>query len=177
METEAVPISESTISIKERSSAEPCTRRITRSQTKKKSQPSQSYILTGSDSEQIHEENLNKMKSMSEAEILEEREKLVATTDPAIIAFLKSRRRKEVIENRNPTIEEQNTDDEYYNGEIIDNSLEEFLRPIADDWLNFDTVEASKLSWMKDVPIAKYIKAKDFEARYFSIRSENCLKY
>lgn len=51
-----------------------------------------STILTSSDRQQIHTENMNKLESMSEEEILAERQKLLSTLDPALIQYLKSQR-------------------------------------------------------------------------------------
>ncbi|KAJ8975454.1 hypothetical protein NQ317_000703 [Molorchus minor] len=48
----------------------------------------------------IHEENLNIIRNLTEEEIKEEREKLIDIMDPAIVTFLKSRRKKETMENR-----------------------------------------------------------------------------
>ncbi|KAJ8961047.1 hypothetical protein NQ314_005976 [Rhamnusium bicolor] len=128
--------------------------------------PSQSYILTGSDREQIHEENVNVLKNMSEQEILEEREKLLATMDPAIVAFLKSRRKNEIIESRTPTIKEQNDAAEDMDIEEIETPVELLTQPSAEKWLNFDTIETNKLAWMKSVDIPKIDKSKQFEARF-----------
>lgn len=176
MEIETVAISESTICIKEKSLSEPSASGNTNPTVKTESLSSQSYILTGSDSKQIHEENLEVMKSMSEEEILEEREKLMSTMDPAIIAFLKSRRKKEVIKNRNPTIKEQNMAAENITLEEIETPAELLMQPNAEKWLNFNIVEANKLTWMKDVDIPKIDKSKQFEARYLPILLEECLK-
>lgn len=127
--------------------------------------PSQSFILTGSDSNQIHEENLNMMQQMTEEEIIEEQERLIATMDPAIVAFLKSRRKKEVLENRNPTIKEQNEAAENIEVEEIESTAELLAQPKADKWLNFDVFETNKLAWMKNVDISKIKKSEEYEAR------------
>lgn len=133
--------------------------------TKKPNLPLKSYILSGSDSAQIHEENLNVMKNMTEDEIREEREKLIETLDPAILAYLKSRRKNEVLQNRNPTIKEQNEAAAHVKMEEIETASEILGQPKAEKWLNFDVVEINKLAWMKDIDIPKLKKSEKFEAR------------
>lgn len=132
--------------------------------TRKQNLPSKSYILTGSDSHQIHEENLNIIRSMTEEEIIEEREKIMTTMDPAIIAYLKSRRKK-VLQNHNPTIKEQNETANDINLEELESPSEILTNPKAEKWLNFDVIEANKLAWMKNINIPQIKKSDKFEAR------------
>ncbi|XP_044261913.1 RNA polymerase II-associated protein 1 [Tribolium madens] len=126
--------------------------------------PSQSFVLSGSERDSIHSENIQKMKSMSEEEILEERERLMSTMDPALIAFLKSRRRKDT--NRTPTIQEQNQAGESMEIEEIETASEILKQPQVEKWLNFTTVETGKLAWMRNVETPKIDKSKSFEARF-----------
>ncbi|KAJ3642874.1 hypothetical protein Zmor_025623 [Zophobas morio] len=131
--------------------------------------PSQSFVVTGSERNDIHEENIKKMKEMSEKEILEERQRLMETMDPAIIAFLKNRRQKveaEVKVNRNPTIEEQNAAARNMEVEDIDTTSEILKNPDAEKWLNFKVFESSKLAWMKGVEVPKIEKSRSYEARF-----------
>lgn len=137
----------------------------TENSTTKQNLPSKSYILTGSDSHQIHEENLNIIRGMTEAEIIKEREKIMTTMDPAIIGYLKSRRKKEIIQNCNPTIKEQNEAADMVNLEELETPSEILNDPKAEKWLNFDVVEANKLAWMKNISIPKMKKMDKFEAR------------
>lgn len=51
-----------------------------------------STVLSSSDRQQIHSQNLETLHSMSAEEILAEREKLLATLDPAIVQFLRAQR-------------------------------------------------------------------------------------
>lgn len=53
-----------------------------------------SNILQGPDARVIHQENLEKLASMTSSEIEEERTKLLANMDPSIVQFLKSRKCK-----------------------------------------------------------------------------------
>ncbi|EFA10420.1 RNA polymerase II-associated protein 1 [Tribolium castaneum] len=129
--------------------------------------PSQSFVLSGSEKDSIHAENVQKMRGMSEEEILEERERLMATMDPAIIAFLKSRRREQDARmNRTPTIQEQNEAAENMDVDEIETASEILKQPQAEKWLNFKTLETGKLAWMKGVEMPKIDKNKSFEARF-----------
>lgn len=118
--------------------------------------------------DEINEENIRKMNSMSESEIMEERQQLLSTMDPAIVAFLKARRRKQERlpvsgTTRNRTIREQNEAADDPNNIAI---AEIMMQPNADKWLNFNTLETNKLAWMADVCDMPVIdKAKPFEAR------------
>lgn len=131
----------------------------------KQNLPSKSYILNGSDSGQIHEENLNIMRNMTEEEIKEERNRLFETMDPAIIAYLKSKRKKEIVQNNNPTIQEQNEAAEDVKLEDIDMATEVLAQPKSEKWLNFDIVESNKLAWMKNVDIPNMKNFENYEAR------------
>lgn len=51
-----------------------------------------SYVLTGEDSQKIHEENVEKLSSMTVETILEEQKKLMAQLDPTLLKFLRSKR-------------------------------------------------------------------------------------
>lgn len=130
--------------------------------------PSKSYILSGRDKEQIHKQNVELLKAMSEKEIVEEREKLMTTMDPAIVAFLKSKR-KEIVEAKTQTSVSTISDLNEAGKEIKIEEIKAFSallqQPEADKWIHFDTVETNKLAWMKDVDIPK--KQEDqYEARF-----------
>ncbi|KAJ9578261.1 hypothetical protein L9F63_005531, partial [Diploptera punctata] len=51
-----------------------------------------SYVLTGEDAQNIHEENVKKLSSMNSEDILKEQQKLMAQLDPAILKFIRSKR-------------------------------------------------------------------------------------
>jgi hypothetical protein len=129
--------------------------------------PSQSFVLTGTEKDAIHEENIRKLREMTEEEILEERNKLLEAMDPAIIAFLKSRRRKEAPQaNRNPTIQEQNEGGQNMDVEQLETACDVLRQSHSEKWLNFSTIETNKLAWMEDVKLPKIEKNKSFEARF-----------
>lgn len=126
--------------------------------------PQQSYILTGNEKDEIHKQNVDILKQMSEKEIIEERNKLLSTMDPAIVAFLRAKR-KEENQSRTVSIEEQNKAAEDVSIEEIESSKEIITHPEAEKWLNFDKVEPGKLAWMTDLGIPKVEEGKAYEAR------------
>lgn len=135
--------------------------------------PDKSYILTGADGETIHAENVRKIQSMSEKEILEERNKLLATMDPAIVAFLKSRRKKlKIEETAMPSISNLNQAGRDINVEDIEAPVQLLSQPESEKWIHFDVIETNKLAWMKDVITCKSNEKKQYEARY--LISLNC---
>lgn len=139
-------------------------RRESNKQSRTLKLPAKSILVAGKTGEEIHVDNIRKMQAMSEADILEEREHLIATMDPAIVAFLKSRKQKEEENvNRNPTIQEQNEA-----AMNIDPASLETTQQIlnqADNWIHFNAIETNKLAWMKDLDLPKIDKKQSFEAR------------
>lgn len=130
--------------------------------------PTQSCIVLGKDKDVVHRENINLLKNMKEEDILQERKNLLDNMDPAIIAFLRDKRKnyKEVDVGK-PSIAQQN--------KPKDMNIDELMTPHtilsqsnSEKWLNFDVVEISKLAWMKDIKMdsKKKIKDSQFEARF-----------
>ncbi|KAF2882598.1 hypothetical protein ILUMI_23566 [Ignelater luminosus] len=126
--------------------------------------PQQSYILTGNEKDEIHKQNVEILKQMSEKDILEERNKLLSTMDPAIVAFLRAKRKDE-NQSRTVSIAEQNEAAENISIEEIESSKEIVTHPEAEKWLNFDRIETGKLAWMTEFEIPKVEKGKTYEAR------------
>lgn len=128
--------------------------------------PSQSYILSGRDKAQIHKQNVEILKSMTEKEVLEERQKLLTTMDPAIVAFLKAKRKElSVSETGITPISELNEAGRDVKVEEIGASSELLQQPEADKWIHFDSIETSKLAWMKDIEVPKN-EGDRYEARF-----------
>ncbi|XP_038115651.1 RNA polymerase II-associated protein 1 [Culex quinquefasciatus] len=126
--------------------------------------PSQSVILEGEESKEIHAENLQKMGQMSEEEILKEREHLMGTMDPKLVEFLKARKKGKVPEEKPkpepiPEVEELKPD-------LPD--LDVLQQEGSDQWINFDILESEKLQWTKDIQkTVKNLKpGENFEARF-----------
>lgn len=119
-------------------------------------------VLLKEDLESMHQKNLDKLTSMTKNEIIEEREQLIATTDPAIIAFLRDRRHKKLKVETRPSIAEQNK------AATVEDIVipTEILKDLhAEKWLNFDVLEINKLAWMKDVDLPKIKEDGKYEAR------------
>lgn len=117
---------------------------------------------------QIHEENVAKLSDMSPQEILEAREQLLSTTDPAIVRYLRSRRKKQDPVGgafRDAAVSEQNEAAQGVDLREMAAPLELVSHPQAQKWLHFDSVEPAKLLWMKDLEVAKIKKEESYEAR------------
>uniref|UniRef100_A0A1B0EZK4 RNA polymerase II-associated protein 1 N-terminal domain-containing protein n=1 Tax=Phlebotomus papatasi TaxID=29031 RepID=A0A1B0EZK4_PHLPP len=121
-----------------------------------------SFILTGAESSAIHEENLKVLSQMSQEEIKKEREKLMKSLDPKLLAFIRSKRQtpqemevEEVPEGSSAT--KINLPDV--------NVLQSEERK---NWLHFDKFEPDKFQWMADVSknIPKLKPGQSFEARF-----------
>ncbi|NXJ65711.1 RPAP1 protein, partial [Rostratula benghalensis] len=159
--------------------------------------------LGGQKSEQeaqaIHRENLEKLQSMSEEEILQEQEKLLAQLDSSLVAFLKSRRGGNEGQKKKLKME-QNKVEEFVGSlpvaphgvgsclSMQGSGLEESVRKeenrkveITDDdlpvkpkkeWIHMDNVEFEKLEWMKDLPSLRQKKTKKGMQARFSLKGD-----
>ncbi|NXE08425.1 RPAP1 protein, partial [Lophotis ruficrista] len=147
----------------------------------------------------IHKENLEKLQSMSEEEILQEKERLLAQLDSSLVAFLKSRRGGNEGQKKELKME-QNRPEEFVESLPVaehgvgpslcmqESSLEESVRKeenmkveITDDdlpvkpkkeWIHMDNVEFEKLEWMKDLPSPRQKKTKKGMQARFSLKGE-----
>ncbi|XP_075008236.1 RNA polymerase II-associated protein 1 isoform X7 [Calonectris borealis] len=147
----------------------------------------------------IHKENLEKLRSMSEEEILQEQEKLLAQLDSSLVAFLKSRRgggegqKKELkmeqnrleefveslpvaqhgagssLSTQESGLEESVRKEENMKVEITDDDLP--VKP-KKEWIHMDNVEFEKLEWMKDLPPPRQKKTKKGMQARFSLKGE-----
>lgn len=61
-----------------------------------------SSIISGSDAECVHEENLLKLSKMTEEEITSEQMKLLSQLDPKLVQFIKSKREQHTGPTENP---------------------------------------------------------------------------
>lgn len=142
--------------------------------------PTKSYMVSSTDASEIHKANVKVLKDMSEKEILEEQNKLLATLDPKLIQYIKSKRqtgqnsKKEQAPKKVVTFETQNTEnvDEHMDTDTIveNDSLWEndiLSHPQVNKWLHFDSLEKDKLEWLKGIKVSKTIKADEpYEARF-----------
>nr|XP_021389144.1 RNA polymerase II-associated protein 1 isoform X2 [Lonchura striata domestica] len=147
----------------------------------------------------IHKENLEKLQSMSEEEILQEQARLLAQLDPSLVAFLKSQRgnnegpKKELkmelnrleefveslpvaqhgvrssLSMQESSLEEHERKEESMKVEIMDDDLP--VKP-RKEWIHMDSVEFEKLEWMKDLPSPRQKKTKKGMQARFSLKGE-----
>ncbi|XP_028409671.1 RNA polymerase II-associated protein 1-like [Dendronephthya gigantea] len=126
----------------------------------------------------IHAENVEKLSSMSEKEILEEQAKLQQMLDPSILKFLQERRKQQqststtkdnsLLGEDDEGIDTMNLVDDGTAGESQEKSKVEkdveglvgmandiLGTNISEKWLHMDQVEPEKLEWMKDLPNVK----------------------
>ncbi|NWW76580.1 RPAP1 protein, partial [Climacteris rufus] len=147
----------------------------------------------------IHKENLEKLRSMSEEEILQEQARLLAQLDPSLVAFLKSQRGNDEGQKKELKME-QNRSEECLESlpvaqhgvrsslSMQESGLEECVRKeentkveMTDDdlpvkprkeWIHMDNVEFEKLEWMKDLPSPRQKKTKKGMQARFSLKGE-----
>ncbi|KFO94661.1 RNA polymerase II-associated protein 1, partial [Buceros rhinoceros silvestris] len=147
----------------------------------------------------IHKENLEKLRSMSEEEILQEQERLLSQLDSSLVAFLKSRRggsegwKKELkMEQDRPeesvgqhgvgsslpmqesSLEESVKKEENRKAEIRKVEITGDDLPVKPkkEWIHMDNVEFEKLEWMKDLPSPLQKKTKKGMQARFNLKGE-----
>ncbi|GLV42007.1 uncharacterized protein CBL_05035 [Carabus blaptoides fortunei] len=130
-----------------------------------KNLPDQSYIITGKEREQIHQENIGTLSKMSVEEILEEQQNLVSKMDPDIVRFLKSKRT--VAEVTSVSESKQQVSEQPVNVQEIETPKGILENCDLEKWLHFDKVETEKLQWMKDIDVPKKLVGnEEYEARF-----------
>ncbi|KAH8246287.1 hypothetical protein KR038_011156 [Drosophila bunnanda] len=130
--------------------------------------------------QEIHEENLNVIHQMSEQDIMAERERLLASLDPSLIALLTKKRQtkdKPVDKKKAPVLIEapaqppkatQSSSEAVTSLPESSPALELLKQSDQGNWVNFNLVEEHKLAWMRDIP-AKMRELKpgqQFDARF-----------
>ncbi|XP_030415388.1 RNA polymerase II-associated protein 1 isoform X3 [Gopherus evgoodei] len=144
----------------------------------------------------IHEENLQKLHSMTQEEILQEQRRLLVQLDPSLVAFLKSRRsvdegqeRQEKPGHPEPGTESQHDGEETVKDFAVGGSgMEESVQPEKDtrmeitevdlpikpqkEWIHMNNVEFEKLEWIKDLPRPRQRRTKKGMQARFSLKGE-----
>jgi len=121
--------------------------------------PIASAVLGETEAMKIHQENLQKLSSHSEEDILEEQQKLLNSLDPKLLAFLKS---KKPVINKMDCTESPKVVDERVSK--VPEIAEELKNP---NWLHMDVVEEEKIGWMTpSMPLFKEMAGKAYEARF-----------
>jgi Zn-finger nucleic acid-binding protein len=113
---------------------------------------SSSGIFTSKEVEEISQKNAEKLSAMTQAEILEEQEKLLSQLDPKVADFLKKGRQPSTGKKRN-TEETDKKSVKFTKFDDIKEISEDDLpiRP-SESWVNMDKVELDKLQWMAQLP-------------------------
>ncbi|EDV38804.1 uncharacterized protein Dana_GF24984 [Drosophila ananassae] len=130
--------------------------------------------------QEIHEENLNILSQMSEQDILAEREKLLASLDPSLIALLAQKRQaKQKPADNKPSLRvieaapqppktTQPPNQSISSLPDTNPTLELLQQGDEGQWLHFNLVEEHKLAWMRDIPtkINELKPGQQFDARF-----------
>ncbi|KAK2580074.1 hypothetical protein KPH14_012357 [Odynerus spinipes] len=138
-----------------------------------------SIIVEDSLAEEIHKENLEKLKAMTEEEILKEKKVLELSLKPELLQFFKNRKKeknKTEASKSNPRLykldgdenimvkksnfgSNNNQEQAMECDDSVDNvpkSCVEILEQAKEKgWVHLDTVEPEKLQWMQDIPEKK----------------------
>nr|ACV53878.1 GH25610p [Drosophila melanogaster] len=130
---------------------------------------------------ELHQENLNVLKQMNEQDILTEKERLLASLDPSLIALLSKKRQTtpnskppnpnspKVIEAPPMPAQSTRAQDPQISSLTDGNPAIELLQESdKGNWLNFNLVEEHKLAWMRDIPakISELKPGEQFNARF-----------
>ncbi|XP_048259249.1 RNA polymerase II-associated protein 1-like [Haliotis rufescens] len=122
-----------------------------------------SATLGTSEARKIHEENLDKISTMTQEEIDEERKKLMEMMDPKLLAFLTSK--KKVKSEIKEMETETNLRENVASGKKISKKKghSDPVLPVQPDptWVHMEKVEYDKLEWMRDLPPPKTGDAKN----------------
>lgn len=126
-----------------------------------------SNIIENGEAEKIHRENVEMLQRMSAEQILEERNRLLGTVDPALVQFLKEKRKSKlakITETAPKDVEMKDVDPKIDSLPDIDVLKEENSK----NWLHFDVIEPSKLEWMRDLSnnMPKLKPGEQYEARF-----------
>ncbi|CAL1537312.1 unnamed protein product [Lymnaea stagnalis] len=116
-----------------------------------------------SESLKIHEENVEKLSSMSDAEIVEEQQKLLQMIDPKIVEFVRNKRKIKEEEQAKKSgdasykdltfsVQKEKKRQQKQDVAAIEAELELPVKANK-EWIHMTTVEKDKLEWMRDLPL------------------------
>lgn len=152
--------------------------------------PTKSYILSSKEANEIHNQNVKLLNTMSENEILEEQQKLLCSLNPKLVEFIKAKRKPSTTTETQcgPSSERMVLDADTFKNNVEDkidlnrsidpgqtstfdmDSLWEndvLSHPLVNKWLHFESLEKDKLEWMKGVEESKKNSTKEpYEARF-----------
>ncbi|XP_059143141.1 RNA polymerase II-associated protein 1-like [Physella acuta] len=127
------------------------------------------------ESQNIHEENVQKLSSMSEAEILDEQQKLLKMIDPKLVEFLRAKRKAKEEQGRQAgDVPEQarTFSVQKEKRKQLKKADPELDLPVKPDknWVHMTTVEKDKLEWMKDLPPPSSLSSETGRAARFDFK-------
>jgi RNA polymerase II-associated protein 1 len=111
--------------------------------------------------EEIHNENVEKLKQMTHEEILEERNALMNSIDPAMLQFIKNRKKAKPEVKIEEKRENPPTTNNFPSLDFLQNES-------SANWLNMNVLEPEKLEWTKNIEqtFANLKPGESFEARF-----------
>lgn len=121
-------------------------------------------VLGETEAARVHKENIEKLASMSEDEILHEQQTLMRSLDPKLISFLRSKKtvKAEVLD---ATLQDPKTVPMEVDPQ--DEEEPEAIRQLKNpQWMHMDKVEKEKNRWMSSLPPIQELKGKSFQARF-----------
>lgn len=123
-----------------------------------------SFVVSGSDAEQIHKQNADVLAGMSNEDLQRERDKLMQSIDPSLMDFLKKMRAPQQStskETPKSQAEKPKSGTPYVVPELAKVGRES-------SWVNFNQIEDEKLEWMKDVSVnvPQPKDGEEYEARF-----------
>lgn len=129
-----------------------------------------SHVIENNESESIHKENVELLQRMSKEQIVEERKRLLGSVDPALVQFLKHKRKanlSKIVENKSTDIKMQEIDSKAAAVAPFP-EMDVLKDENSKNWLHFDVIEPSKLEWMRDLPnnLPKLKAGEQYEARF-----------
>lgn len=115
-----------------------------------------SFILSGPEASDIHNENIQKLTSMSDEELLNAKNELICSMDGKLIEFLKSKRNKDYTDGKYDLKQKDSDRVKLINTQnITDDKMKHlsYMKDLVNNGLNMDVIEEEKLGWTGDVNV------------------------
>ncbi|XP_022180778.1 RNA polymerase II-associated protein 1 [Myzus persicae] len=132
-----------------------------------------SAILSGPEASDIHKENVQKLTSMSDEELLNAKNELINSMDGKLIEFLKSKRNNDSAPGKynlkqkdSDRVKLLNTQNKIKEDKIKNLS---YMKDLVNNGLNMDVIEEDKLGWTGDLNVENQNKAIDVYAARFGL--------
>jgi len=132
-----------------------------------------SVILSGPEANDIHKENVQKLTSMSDEELLNAKNELINSMDGKLIEFLKSKRNNDNIHGKY-NLKQKDTDRVKLvntQNKIKEDKIKHlsYMKDLVNNGLNMDVIEEEKLGWTGDVNVENQNKVVDVYAARFGL--------